>query len=510
MAAKRPGVRMVACLLVSVWAVGGAAHASAATVDGVGEEALVDGILPGLDDGVSRYTLQFPPTLTHTISSTSRTNEIYGRIGVPGLTEGAGAAVGIRAQVGYGPDGTDPAVTSSWRWEEMAANVAYPGLVDDEYVGTLLPDSVGTFDYTTRWSDDDGATWHYTDLTGNLDGVSSADLGQLTVLPAADVVGPAAPVLSRGRVTVDSVALRWSVPADEDVAGYRLFRDGVLLPAVPATATSHTDTGLETGREYRYTVRAYDTSFNISDVSNEVAATPAHPPATVPTVRVPNVTALAHPGRPFLVSWSADGAVSYDVEWASYTSTSRGWRLGAWRSMTGDGTAETSAVFGAARSPVLPAQGQTYAFRARAANAGGTPTDWSPVVRASVPLDDRAEAISWSSGWTRATKRDRFLDTVRSSGRKGARATLRAQARGFTVIGDRCPACGKVRVLERTGNGRWTLVRTVDTRASKRRVRQVLYAGNVDRKLTNRSVRLEVVGTKRRPTVVLDAVAVRR
>jgi hypothetical protein len=71
----------------------------------------------------------------------------------------------------------------------------------------------------------------------------------------ADTVTPGAP--SRTSETDDSIVIAWAAPADTSgVAGYEVFRDGVLIATVPASTRSVTDTGLVAGKYYAYTVRA--------------------------------------------------------------------------------------------------------------------------------------------------------------------------------------------------------------------------------------------------------------
>ena len=53
--------------------------------------------------------LQWPPTMTHTISAVERTDDVYGQVWIDGVTNQPGADAGPRAQLGFGPDGSDPA-----------------------------------------------------------------------------------------------------------------------------------------------------------------------------------------------------------------------------------------------------------------------------------------------------------------------------------------------------------------------------------------------------------------
>ncbi len=53
--------------------------------------------------------LQWPPTLTHTISAVNRTDNVYGQVWIDGVTNQPGPTPGLRAQLGFGPDGSNPA-----------------------------------------------------------------------------------------------------------------------------------------------------------------------------------------------------------------------------------------------------------------------------------------------------------------------------------------------------------------------------------------------------------------
>ncbi len=58
--------------------------------------------------------LQWPPTMTHTISAVNRTDTVYGQVWIDGVTNQPGATPGLRAQLGFGPDGSDPDGNAAW------------------------------------------------------------------------------------------------------------------------------------------------------------------------------------------------------------------------------------------------------------------------------------------------------------------------------------------------------------------------------------------------------------
>jgi hypothetical protein len=121
---------------------------------------------------------------------------VFARLYEAGLTEPAGAPVGVVAQLGWGPDGTDPRTGSGWRWTTASINPGYgpgsPGYTaaEDEFMGsfTAPPASGSPYDYTFRFSLDGRATATYcdTDGAGSSAGLTfdgSPYLGQLTVTP---------------------------------------------------------------------------------------------------------------------------------------------------------------------------------------------------------------------------------------------------------------------------------------------------------------------------------------
>jgi hypothetical protein len=228
---------------------------------------------PGFDlsaSGSTWFNLQWPPTITHTISTSDETDTIYGQIWIDGQTSAPGATPGVRAQVGYGPDGTQP--DSSWAWKESAFSSDQGN--NDEFATALLPTSTGNFDYAYRWSGDGGLTWFLADINGPQRDGTLDNPGSLTVNASSDITSPSAPTLSLAGVDASSVDLSWTASSDGvAMAGYEIYRDGSLIDSVDDTVTTYSDENVTTGESYAYTVKAFDTSFNRSDASNEVQVT---------------------------------------------------------------------------------------------------------------------------------------------------------------------------------------------------------------------------------------------
>ncbi|MCA9943995.1 MAG: Ig-like domain-containing protein, partial [Anaerolineales bacterium] len=218
--------------------------------------------------------LQWPSAITHTISAQTGTDTVYGRIWIDGITSQLGATPGLLAEVGFGPVGSVP--DDSWNWSAMSFNVDVES--NDEYMGSMLPDMLGTFCYTTRYSGDGGASWFYA-VNGPDEGNATCPgpFGVLTVIAGADTTAPEAPTnLAIAGTTSGSISLAWDAHpnTDGDLFGFELYRDGTRIATIanPA-ATSYTDTSVTTGATYSYYLVAFDTSYNRSAASNTIEAT---------------------------------------------------------------------------------------------------------------------------------------------------------------------------------------------------------------------------------------------
>jgi hypothetical protein len=221
--------------------------------------------------------LQFPSSLTHTLSAITRTEVIYGQVWIDSVTDQPGATPALRAQLGFGPQGSDPADTTDWTWVEAVFNVDAGN--NDEFVASLQPETTGVFAYLYRYTTTDGGDWLYADLDGPVPaGQLPANPGKLTVLPSGDMTPPAVPTgLTVVSASPAAIELAWNAVADDSTLfGYEVLRADraggpyILLAVVARTAYS--DTALAEGATYFYAVRAVDTAYNRSESSAEVQA----------------------------------------------------------------------------------------------------------------------------------------------------------------------------------------------------------------------------------------------
>jgi hypothetical protein len=252
-------------------------------VDGFGNESEYSNQISALPHlTINLANLESPTMITHTISVGERIDDVTGRVWIEDVTNQTGPTHGLLAQLGFGPDGSDPSRDTSWVWE---AAIFESDAVDDrgnqvdQYIGSMLPEAVGTYDYAFRFSTSDGRDWVYADLDGSENGYSADQAGNLIVNPSADTTPPAVPTgLAVLSATPSSVELSWdAISGDDSLYGYEVLRSdtagGAYTMLARLTANSYHDTTVMEGKTYYFVVRSVDTSFNRSENSVEVSAT---------------------------------------------------------------------------------------------------------------------------------------------------------------------------------------------------------------------------------------------
>ena len=238
--------------------------------------------------------LQWPPSMNHTISVFNRTENAYGQVWIGGATDQPGATPGLLAQLGYGPEGSNPDGNANWSWMDASFNVDAGN--NDEFKASLLPDMLGTFDYVYRYSTTNGRDWLYADMNGPIpSGNLPSNPGKLTVVSSGDQTAPAQPTgLSVSGASPAAISLAWNTHpnTDGDLAGFEIYRDGALLATVlDASATGYADTSVVENATYDYHLIAIDGSYNRSSPSNTVNATAVPRTVTVTfNVTVPATT----------------------------------------------------------------------------------------------------------------------------------------------------------------------------------------------------------------------------
>ena len=120
----------------------------------------------------------------------TRSFQSYGIVFVEGLTDQSAltdADPRLRAEVGYGPRGSDPSTHPDWQWRAALPNPGWnaqernePG--NDEYYADLVIETPGEYDLAYRFTVDDEAGWLYCDRNnGSTDGYSVDQALQLTI-----------------------------------------------------------------------------------------------------------------------------------------------------------------------------------------------------------------------------------------------------------------------------------------------------------------------------------------
>lgn len=284
--------------------------------------------------------LQWPYSISHVLSMVNRTENIYGQVWIEGATNQPGATPGLIAQVGFGPDGSNPAGNSDWTWVTAVYNLDAGN--NDEFMASLLPESTGTFDYLYRYSLTNGRDWLYADLSGLIPaGELPPNPGSLEVLPSSDTTPPETPAnLHIVSASPAGIELAWdAVAGDPSLGGYEVLRSdvsgGTYTKLGRIVPTSFTDTSVTEGATYYYVVRAIDLSFNLSGNSNEVAGSaelrtvtltfnvtvPATTDATGLSVYIAGTLDRLDGGLP---SWNPGGVILTRVDATHWTVTLTG------------------------------------------------------------------------------------------------------------------------------------------------------------------------------------------
>lgn len=250
--------------------------------------------------------LQWPPTLSYQVSTANRTDNIYGQVWIDGLTNQPGSAPTLKAQVGFGPSGSNPAGNSQWTWVDASFNTDSGN--NDEFVGSLQPQTAGSFDYAYRYSTTNGQDWLYADLDGTGNGYSTAQAGKLTATKT-DNSAPSNPTgLNVVAASAAKIELAWNSSNDNaGVYGYEVLRssssNGAYNVIGLVTGTAYTDSAVTTGASYYYVVRAVDTSWNRSGNSNQVSAI-ANPRTVTVQVNVTVPASTDATGKPVHIAGS--------------------------------------------------------------------------------------------------------------------------------------------------------------------------------------------------------------
>ncbi|HTL17255.1 MAG TPA: DUF4038 domain-containing protein [Patescibacteria group bacterium] len=123
-----------------------------------------------------------------------------------------------------------------------------------------------------------------------------------------DTIAPSVPTnLTAAGVSTSQINLVWSNSADNAaVAGYQVFRNGLIVGTSPAN--SYSDTGLAASTTYSYTVAAFDAAGNVSAQSASASAT-TQAASLAPTIsQFSAAPSTINPGANSTLSWTVSGS----------------------------------------------------------------------------------------------------------------------------------------------------------------------------------------------------------
>ena len=129
-----------------------------------------------------------PPSIEIVLGDS--TELIFVRVSETGLTEPGGPSSQVIAEIGFGPQGSDPRFSFDWLW--FTAEYSLQEGAADEYLASISPTAIGAYSYTYRFSFDGGMSWTLADLDGagsdaGLD-FDPGTLGTISVVTSAQVI----------------------------------------------------------------------------------------------------------------------------------------------------------------------------------------------------------------------------------------------------------------------------------------------------------------------------------
>ncbi len=282
----------------------------------------------------------------------------------------------------------DGRVVLSWTANTEGDLASYRVVRDGVVVATVNAPATGYTD--TGLTNDTAYSYRLVavDTAGN---ASPASTPAVSATPT-DLTAPATPAGLTAVRGDSSVALSWTAGSENDIASYRVVRDGVEVATVNAPATSYTDPGLTNGTTYRYQLRAVDTHGNASPASTPaVSATPTD--LTPPAAPVGLATTRGDGGA--VLSWTPNT----EADLASY----RVYRDGVQVAVVPAGTTtwtDSGLTNDRAYAYSLVAVDTSGNASARSATVGATPTDLTPPAAPTTPAatpSDHAVTLSWTA-----------------------------------------------------------------------------------------------------------------
>jgi len=238
-----------------------------------------------------------PDTVTINLSANSGWIELY-------LTEYSGVDRTNPIDAQAGASGNAGAVSSGNVTTTVAGDMIYGYCVGDSTC-TVGSGSTARSIFNNNLIEDRtaGNPGSYA-ATGTANNGWTMQMVALKPTSSLDATPPSVPAnLSATAVSPYQINLSWSASTDNvGVAGYRVFRNGLL--AATTTPASYTDTNLAAATTYSYTVEAFDSAGNVSAQSTAATATTS-PVDTVPPSVPTNLSGSSPLPTQVNLSWTA-------------------------------------------------------------------------------------------------------------------------------------------------------------------------------------------------------------
>ena len=124
--------------------------------------------------------------------------------------------------------------------------------------------------FLNDWHLDAGKTYYF--KVENLDNETVSYIVNIHLL---DKQAPSTPEnLNVSTIAEGTAYITWSPSNDNiGVAGYKIYRNGILINTVTGLVCEYSDTGLSPGNTYFYTIKSFDEDGNISEESNPLSVT---------------------------------------------------------------------------------------------------------------------------------------------------------------------------------------------------------------------------------------------
>ncbi|MFN5181657.1 MAG: hypothetical protein ACK5D5_01385, partial [Bacteroidota bacterium] len=214
------------------------------------------------------YNTQFPSSATICVGGSA---SVYGQVFLSGVTNSAGQASGMTAQLGYSTSNTDPSTWSNW----INASFNTQSGNNDEFVSSIGSSlSSGTYYYAFRYSYN-GCTYVYGGLNGPWNGTTSGN-GTLTIDPYQTItlsssIGTNAQSVCQGAAITNITYNIGSGGTGATVSGLPSgvsgsYSSGVFTISGTASAASNT---------YTYTVTTTGPNSCTTSVTGSIVVNPA-------------------------------------------------------------------------------------------------------------------------------------------------------------------------------------------------------------------------------------------